>query len=384
MNTQNNKFFHRVQHLPLACSGLALGISGYASLIDVILQKYIGAEKNNIWIFSSILIPIAILLITLLTFKYVRHTKIMKFEMKDPLFSSFLPTYSMVLMCIAGYVAGWEKGNGWIAVNQVFGAIIMCAALTMQIVLLVFFIKEVLLRHSWNLNPVYGSWFVPSVGMATATTFANRFSQLILPDEFFQGIWYFTFVWYIVLLIPLTYSMLFKTKVPSDKLASTAVYFAPANLTMAGFLQTFSLNERANAIYLGSNFIPGMSICLWAFGFSMMIILIIFSIKILFKTKFSFLFASLTFPLSISAAGAEYMTLYLSSLKLEHQLIYTFWQVAGTLSIAFSIIVTLVMLYIVPIFIYKVGEILFTKKYDDKCHCVYEESKQEVEIKNAI
>lgn len=382
MNTQNNKFVHRTQHLPLACSGLALGISGFASLLDTMLQKYWGLEANNIWIASSILIPIALLLITLLSFKYIKHKKIMKFEIKEPLFSSFIPTYAMVIMCISGYIAGWEKGNGWIAVNQVIGAIIMCAALLLQIVLLVFFIKHILAKHSWNLHPVYGSWFVPSVGMATATTFANRFNQAILPDEFFQAFWYFSFAWYLILLIPITYSMLFKTKVSNDRLASTAVYFAPANLTLAGFIQTFSVNTRALEIYgQSSSFIAGMSIFLWAFGVSMMIILLIFSIRILFKSKFSFLFASLTFPISVGALGTTYMNLFLhQSSFASESFVKIFWELTGILSIIFFILVSLVLLYIVPTFLYKVGEILFSKKYDYEHHHVYHETKQNVEV----
>ena len=34
----NNRFIHRIQHMPVATTGLSLGVAGLASVLDTIFQ----------------------------------------------------------------------------------------------------------------------------------------------------------------------------------------------------------------------------------------------------------------------------------------------------------------------------------------------------------
>lgn len=376
MKFQNkaNKFIHRLQHIPIACSGLALGLCGTSTLLDVSFQKF-GWYASNIWPISSILLIFILTLLIIVTIKYCSHPKILKYELKDPLLCSFLPTYCMALMGVGGYIAGWDKSG--ITANQVIAAIFMVIAVLLQFIIIIFFIKNVIIKHNWHNDPFYGSWFVPTVGLCTLCTYTGRFNELVLPDVFFQVIWYFGFITYILMLAPATYAIIFKTKPTGPKIVSIAVYFAPANLTLASFMQTFSLNNVALTMY-SEQFFVVFSMVLWIFGTVVYSILILTVIYILNKTKFSYIYAAISFPMAIGAVSQLFTTIFFRSSSWINPNI-------GVVSFGFycvySILALSMISYIIVRFFISLTKDL-TKTHNDGLH--HDVYKDEIQKNNII
>lgn len=392
---------HRIQHLPTALTGLALGLCGIAAVLDTIFKQYYVHPRTDWWI-SIGFIAVATVLLLLATIRNCVHPKVLGFDTKDPLLSSFLPTYSMTLMCIAGFIAGWQVGDGFGKTPpcQVIGAIIMCLAVLIQIVFIVYFAKNVLAKHKWHEHSMYGSWLVPTVGPATASTFAGRFDEHILPIGFFQAIWFFAFSTYIVLFIIVTYALLFKKQPDKEKFPSIAVYFAPPNLVLAGFLQAFAI-PSVNHLYdhtpevvafSGANhdFINVMLILMGCMAFTYTIVLWFFVVKIFIGNKFGYIFAALTFPLAIGAASMVYMHgylvkygVYIYGANIPHALtiLTEFFQYIGYI---FTTVATCIIIFIAIRFIINIIKALATTINDDKKHKVYCCEPEEVVVEEKI
>ncbi|VEU62384.1 C4-dicarboxylate transporter/malic acid transport protein [Malacoplasma iowae] len=381
-----NMFRHRIQHMPVAVTGLSLGIAGLASVLDTIFQQFY--SSNNLWWCSIPLIAISSFLLLLMTIRNFRHPKILKFDSRDTLSSSLLPTYSMTLMCIAEFIAGWQKGCSGTPPCQVIGAIVMCLSVLIQLIFIVLFFKNVLMKFKWHIHPAYGSWLVPTVGIITSCTFAGRFNENILPIWFFQAIWFFGFITFVPLFIVITYQLLFKTKAAQEKYPSIAVYFAPPNLVLAGFMQTFAIpSQNANIVpeiqaFGGSNstFIFVMSVLLIMLAFTYTIVLWFFATRIFITHKFAFIFASFTFPLAIGSASMLYASNYLKKLYTNSNQSYLLI-VSDTfryIGYIFSTVAFICIVYIATRFFIKLLKDVFSNKNDDKHHVVYTKDQKNV------
>ena len=381
LNTQKNSILkHRTQHLPVALTGLSLGISGLATALDLILRNNINCNYTNFngWWISIPLIFIATVIVLLITFKHILHPKILMFDARNSLASSFLPTYSMTIMCIGGFLAGWQYHHGNLPPLQIIGAILLCIGVIVQIIFICFFSIFILKKHKWHNDSMYGSWFVPMVGISTASTFAGRFNNNILPLEFFQAIWFFAFISFLILFPIITYSLLFKKKCDTNKFPSIAVNFAPPNLLLASFCQSFaipSLNPNTTIFDFHNNkFINIMLIILISFGFVYTIILYLFIIRIFKINKFDYIFASITFPLAIGCIATTNVSMYFDGLynKFNAPFIFqikNFFQILGYIC---TFIATILIIYIMIKFFIKAWHILFTNKLDNvkhQCYC---------------
>ncbi|MBQ5492762.1 MAG: hypothetical protein IIT78_02660 [Mycoplasmataceae bacterium] len=365
----NNNFLSRLRNnyknLPNALTGLALGFVGLSTLIDLNIQTFVANWSN--WVSIPFFI-IVILLLVLSTLRNFLNLKTFIKELKDPLLSSFFCTYSMVVMSIAGFIASWNKTIA-ISPGQIIGAIIMIFGLIIQLYALFVFLKNIVIKYKFHAETVYGSWFLPSVGISIAALNAHNFNNAILPNIFFQIIWYFAFVSYILLFIAVTYQLLFRKEVTKEKFPSIAVYFAPAGLIAASFISCFAIpyasniNEalsnmnhlifQDNSWYItsySSGFITVTLVILIAISFTYSLLLwTVFVIRIL-RQKFSYIFASLTFPTAINAIAnvlcAKFINLWIlhtngHSLILNN--IYWCFLIVGYI---FSITSTFLIMYI--------------------------------------
>lgn len=379
-------FFHHLKNnyknLPNALTGLALGLCGLSGVINDNISIFI-----NPWI-PWVAIPLFACVIILIILSFVRNTlnpHILLFEIKDPLYSSFMSTLSMTLMCLGGFIAVWEKDA--ISAAQIIGAIVMISGIILQVVILFYFFKNVVVRYKFKESSVYGSWFLPSVGLATAPLFSNVFSQSILPNQFFQAVWYFAFICYAGFFIFITYILLFAKKVEEEKFPSIVIYFAPAGLVAASYIQTFALtyvksinklfSTSSHFVFLnGMNYITGygsafiiiMFMILVAMSFTYSILLwTVFVVKIL-QQKFSYIFASLTFPTAINAITMTLSYFFIQDLmdRTNNNSIFLndiSW-CFKIISYIFGIASTLLILYIAIRFIILLIKDLF-KKYEE-------------------
>ena len=388
------RFIHRLQHLPVALTGLALGLCGIGAILDTIAQQA-GAYSSTEWWISIPFITIAVFLVTLVTIRNIAHPSVFKFDTKDPLLVSFIPTYSMTLMCFAGFIAGWQKHlTPTIYPCQVIGAVLMCIAVAAQLFFIVYFLI-MLSKHRWNEDSMYGSWLVPTVGPITACTFASRFNELVLPFGFFQAIWFAAFATYVVLFVFVTYALLFKKQPDKEKFPSIAVYFAPANLTLAGFLQTFAIPSVVKytdsgyqmpveiQAFIGNDykFINVMLILLTCMAFTYTILLWFFTVRIFLNNKFAYIFASLTFPLAIGASAMFYDYIYLKNYEIVNHavdlgIIKEFFQYVGWI---FTGVATCIIIFVAVRFLMMVFVAICSCENDDKKHQCYCDKSKKIE-----
>lgn len=386
-----SKFLNRFQHLPTA-TGLALGLSSFGSILDnefhyggsiyngggpLYPNNVNGIEASEQWWISIFFIFLSTILLTITVIKFFRFRKLFSFELQNPLFVSLMPTFSMALMSIGGFIAGWDiktTSNGF----QIVGAILLLSGVVTQLPLIYLFFKNVLVKFKWHEHPMYGSWFIPTVGLVTSATFAERFNQGVLPAYFFQAIWFFAFISFLIAVGPITYSLLFKTKVTHDKFPSVVIYFAPPNLLLAAFIQSFAipgvLGQIGNAYPL--DFYNVIIIIFVAISITMTFFMWVFSLKV-FQTKFDFIFASLGFPLFIGATSIIYTSWYvhlLIALKGMTNLIII-GQTLAVIGWIFTSVACAILTYVSILSFFKIGQILFTNKFDKKEHPVLAKQK---------
>lgn len=376
-------FKHRVQHLPVALTGLSLGLAGLATALDLILRSNIKSDFSNYhaWWISIPFISISTIIILLITFKHILHPRVLFFDAKNTLSSSFLPTYSMTIMCIGGFLAGWQYYIGKTPPLQIIGAILMCIGVLIQFFFIYMFLVYVLKKHSWHLDSMYGSWFVPTVGISTASTFTGRFNSNILPLEFFQIIWFFAFVTFVILFPIITYSLLFKKQCDCEKFPSIAVNFAPPNLLLASFCQSFAIPSFENKTIFMDNdhiFVNVMLLFLICFGLVYTFILYIFIVRIFNNNKFDYIFASITFPLAIGCIATTNVSLYLDKLYGDNpiSIIYTLCETFKILGYIFTSIATILILFVAARFFKKSYHILFSNKFDNDVNVCYKNNEK--------
>ncbi len=363
---------HRTQHLPIAFTGLALGIGGLGNCLSLLFSNH-GYDAR--WI-SYITISIVIIFILLISIRSIIHPKILKYELNDSMVVTLLPTFSMSLMLIAGFIAGFDSNiNSWC---QITGTIIMCLAILIQIILIAFFFRSVIKNHIKVSNSVYGSYFVPTVGIITACTVATKFT--LIPITFFQVIWFIGYLFYLVSFPLITYAILFRTKLEKNKLPTLAVWFAPTNLVPAGFINAFLLSK--SDIAYGQTFFDVLFLLTIICGFVFSLILYLLLFRIFWTCQFQPIFCAITFPCAIGATSmlnaAKYLFLQLTENNqaiipgdLSHNFIVHAMWFFGIVGIIFCFITTIIIIYILIRMLIFAYNTLFTNINDDKVHEVY-------------
>lgn len=332
-----------IEKMPIGFSGLGLGVAGLGNAWSDLLNNpstlklnqidpdYWNVTKNNDLAISAITIQGITIFITLFCFililiRMIWHHKVFWKEIKDPLISSFLPTEAMCLSSIANFIGvastfGYSRTDYVLNAGTIISCILMLASILFHLFLFFCFLWFVIKNHNLKEDLAYASWFVPTAGLCLSCSFYPDMGNLI-PNEFFQALWYLAAVSFLTLFPLILYKhIFFWKKIDSSHLATAAIFLASPNLLLNGMSNLFT-NYSANSYYppyyLNLNgqpyylFIIGLIVlCFCIFG---TIIFYVLLFKII-KTKFNPSFASLTFAASISA---------LATLKFSQSLIGTY------------------------------------------------------------
>ena len=168
-----NKFKNIFSIFPAGVSGVGLGIAGLGNAWSSLLNSYffknyfIDSQILNLVsiIIQSFFILITIICFSIILIKIIRHLNIFSNELKDPLISSYLPTESMCLACIAFYIGNISLYNVDILKSQVpivntgtiIANILILISLLTHLLLIIFFIKNVFIKHLFQKNQAYFS-----------------------------------------------------------------------------------------------------------------------------------------------------------------------------------------------------------------------------------
>ncbi|MBD5423307.1 MAG: hypothetical protein HDR43_02320 [Mycoplasma sp.] len=344
-NSYKNKFYS----VPLACTGLGLGIGGLGNTYISLFSLNGIPDAKFISIFNYVF---TIMFLLLILFKYVLHPRLLKNDINNALSVSLLPTFSMSLMLVAGFIGMWDRDIDKINPCQISAAIIMSIAILIQFILISFFVRSIIINNFKNKENIYGSYFVPTVGLLTSCTVSNN--VLLLPNVFFQIIWYIGYAIFIFSLPIITYIILFKNKsIGVDKYPTIAIWFAPANLSCAGFLHTFLLASNRNTSFYPSLFLNSIAVITTMIGFATTILLYFFIFRVfIYRWKnnnknFSPILCSLSFPCAIGVTSILFAARALKAIESQSSLFISdlVW-IFGVIAIVFCIITTLVLLYL--------------------------------------
>lgn len=262
----------RFANIPAPLTGLGLSL---ASLGSITLNFNI--------LLGNILGGLAALVLSLYLLKIIVNFSAFKQDLRHPVFSSIVPTFSMGMMIIATYLG---------RINYEIGSIVWLVAVVFHGLLLINFLSNIL--REFDLQNVVPSYFIPPVGIVVASISGEMFNFPILSESIF----YFGFFSFIVVLV-LVLIRLVKGNVPDPKKPTMAILAAPASLCLAGYL---SLNSIPNPLFI---------VILVQLSIAMTVTVYIMLFKLL-RIPFNPGYSAYTFPLTISAVAILKLTDYLN------------------------------------------------------------------------
>ena len=209
------KVIHKFRDMPVALTGLALGISGISGALSTFLGEipiYIGDF-------------ISFFLVAVIFIKDCLHFDQLKNELKHPTLGSFIPTMDMTLMVLAGFIANYYL---------TLGRVLWLIAIAVHIIFcFIFFYHRV---KSFDLDHVIPSWFIPPVGIVVACVSGASMNFPNLTHIIF----YIGFILYLIMLPIMMYRIIFIEPIDDGRLPTFAIMAAPPSLCLAGYLTVFS------------------------------------------------------------------------------------------------------------------------------------------------
>lgn len=261
-----------IRNLPTPIAGLALGSAALGNL----LQPY----SSSLQLLFNLL---SLIIIVLLTIKFVLEFDKLKKEMENPVVATVLATYPMTIMLLASFskkYIGLLSMPVWI-IGIFLDFCVVCYAIYNLI------IKE---RH---INKIYPTWFITFVGPAVVTVTAINYNLETLGLIYF----YFSYINYLVLL-PFVLYRVYKYKHYKDgDYPTITVFSAPGGLLLASYM--IGVTQKSNIIL--AILIP-LTILLFIF--------VLIQLPYLLKRKFYPSFSAFTFPLVICAISFQKTGVY--------------------------------------------------------------------------
>lgn len=261
-----------IKNLPTPIAGLALGSAALGNL----LQPY----SSSLQLLFNLL---SLIIIVLLTIKFVLRFDKLKKEMENPVVATVLATYPMTIMLLASFskkYIGLLSMPVWI-IGIFLDSCVVCYAIYN------FIIKE---RH---INKIYPTWFITFVGPAVVTVTAINYNLETLGLIYF----YFSYINYLVLL-PFVLYRVYKYKHYKDgDYPTITVFSAPGGLLLASYM--IGITQKSNVTL--AILIP-LTILLFIF--------VLIQLPYLLKRKFYPSFSAFTFPLVICAIAFQKTGIY--------------------------------------------------------------------------
>lgn len=270
-NEGGGDYMSFLKNYPIPIAGLILSIFALGNL----LQSY----GDNVRLAVG---AIGFLLLIPFVLKLIVMNKSLKEDFQNPVVASVFLTFTMALICFAGYVKIFFNSTG-LAIWY-FGTIL-------HIILLVWFSAKYLLNFS--IKKVFPSWFIVYVGVAVASVTSASMQQSLAGQITF----YLAFVLYFCILPFVCYRVWKVKEIPEPAKPTLIILSAPASLLLAGYLTAFPHKN---------------SIILWlliTLSFTFYIIALCY-LPGLLRLKFTPGYSAFTFPLVISAIATKMLNIY--------------------------------------------------------------------------
>jgi len=317
----------RLQQLPFAISGLAFGLVSLGWNLEVAYP--LDGILQVLTALLSTLIIIAVI------FKLYYLSPYVFPLLKDPSIGPLSPTIALVIMIGSVNFSGDSAIFIWF-----FGFILH------SLLLILFIITR---YQNFQMAQVAPSWFIPFVAIIVAALTYPQMSQssmawlatnhVIIQQIFSQSVVIFAIASYFLILPLITYKVISKPLLTADTRASLALYAAPANLCLLGYLLYF----------------PTTSLSLMVLLLIIAIAMSIFSYVIvlqLIHRPFTPAFSSFTFPLVIGSPTMQAVSSYFEQQQFDELYIHFFAYLAQ-LQLYAATLVTVYVVYQYARFLYR-------------------------------
>lgn len=255
-----------IKKTPIPIAGLMLGLAGLGNLV---------ADYNIYYRYLAGILSVLTALFLIGRFLIARDS--LGPDLRNPVIASVTPTFFMALMILATYL---------LSITPNLASYLWYFAIILHTVWVIWFTIRFI--FNFKIQQVFASYFIVYVGLVVASVTAPAFNNLKLG----QGIFYFGFAAYLVLLPVVIYRVFWVKGIKDPALPTIAIFTAPAGLCLAGYLSSF---PEKNII---------MSGLLTILTLIMLVGVTIYLPKML-KVGFYPSFSAFTFPYVISAIGLK-------------------------------------------------------------------------------
>lgn len=255
-----------IKKIPLPMAAVMLALASLGNLLS----------SYNI-VFKNILGVISAIILILLTIKIITCWKAVKEEIKHPVIAAVIPTYSMGVMILSAYLKEISFSSGFI---------LWWVGVLIHIGLIIFYSKNFILK--FDIKKMFPSTFIVYVGIGVGGITAPAFKLAQLGQAFF----WIAFISLIILIPVLGYRTLIVKGIPEPAFPTTVIFAAPAALTLAAYLNSFS-EKNINMVMFLAVLVMVLYIC----G-------IVYLVQGL-RLKFYPSYAAFTFPMVISAIAMK-------------------------------------------------------------------------------
>jgi len=255
-----------IKKIPLPMAAVMLALASLGNLLS----------SYNI-VFKNILGVISAIIIILITIKIIICWKGVKEEINNPVIAAVIPTYSMGVMLLSAYLK---------EISYTSGAILWWIGVLIHIGLIIFYTKNFIFK--FDIKKMFPSTFIVYVGIGVGGITAPAFKLAQLGQAFF----WFAFISLIILVPVLGYRTLIVKGIPEPALPTTVIFAAPAALTLAAYLNSFS-EKNINMVMFLAVLVMVLYIC----G-------IVYLVQGL-RLKFYPSYAAFTFPMVISGIAMK-------------------------------------------------------------------------------
>lgn len=258
-----------IKKIPLPFAGVILALFALANLL-----------KSYDVMYYKLLSLLGVCLVILWSIALILNVKQLKDQLKHPVVSSVLPTFTMALMLMSVFLKAYFNSQ-----------VLWYCAIALHVLLMINYIMKVLFEQ--KLAKIFPSIFIVFVGIVVASVTSPAFSRPVGQIAFYFGLIAYG------ILVPFVFYRLIKIKdMPLGAKPTIAIIAAPASLCLAGYLSAFQTPSESMVWVL---LVLALSMTLY----------VLLQLPKLLKLPFSPGYAAYTFPFVISAIAVKKANMFL-------------------------------------------------------------------------
>ena len=249
--------------IPIPVCGLALGLAS----LDRYLSSNYGSYQYGIFA------AISTILVLLFVLKMTVGREAFRKDIESPILFGVLPTFPMTLMILSTYI---------VDTLEMVAQMLWIVSLASMFVMMFLFLRRFLV--GFRIKNVFPSWFVMFIGcvVASVTSVAIGFADIG------KTVFIFGVVAYAVLLPLISYRVLIKKGIPEQAMPNLAIFTAPPNLLLVGYLAAFGTDANETVVLI------------WAVFGIISYFMVLAYLPFMMRRKFYVSYGAFTFPLVIS------------------------------------------------------------------------------------